>query len=273
MEKKQTVKSLSGLIALIQDGNIQDLSKGLNHSFVQNKIKKLWRRERERDWLSTLFYEAKRYSNVECMEEIINAACKNDNHSDSNRVKEEINKMIDLSVSDAVEKNNEKVLKFLVEKADADGVFVKSSFVKAIIEGHWGCLKILLKKWPEMDVMNSQGESLIGLAAKYGEINALELIMNASDKRVKELNSLNKQGLTPLMNAAKRGHLDCVVFLLKSGADPNIKDHSQRDAFMHAEERKRVECAEFIKSQQEYLILADDLKKDLKIKKTSQVRV
>ncbi|GIM10474.1 hypothetical protein Vretimale_14003, partial [Volvox reticuliferus] len=61
------------------------------------------------------------------------------------------------------------------------------------------------------------------------------------------MNSYDETGLTPLMLACRKGHVDTVMYLLSQGADPWLGDRLlARSALHHAARANQPECVEAI---------------------------
>jgi ankyrin repeat protein len=59
---------------------------------------------------------------------------------------------------------------------------------------------------------------------------------------------INVNGKTPLMAAAKSGHINAVQWLVKNGADCKATDYSDQTALALAERYKRTDVAKFLAS-------------------------
>ncbi len=69
------------------------------------------------------------------------------------------------------------------------------------------------------------GWPALALAADYGNLEIVQLLVENGAA----INSLNKDGLTPLTQAVIRGHLDVVQYLLEKGANPFVRAPSGAD--------------------------------------------
>lgn len=88
----------------------------------------------------------------------------------------------------------------------------------------------------------------------------LKLIKFSEDGNFKEVRAIleslpieinidaqDDNGLTPLMCATRNGHLNVVQYLIKEGANPNIKNNEGKTALDLAEENRHEEVAEFLR--------------------------
>ena len=86
--------------------------------------------------------------------------------------------------------------------------------------GNINCVKFLLTcgadKTRGVDTEEERGKTPFHLASIKGDLPLLKLLLPEGD-------AINRKaaGATALYNAAKRGHADCVKYLLDAGADPN----------------------------------------------------
>lgn len=80
---------------------------------------------------------------------------------------------------------------------------------------------LLLQKGAKLDVVNSDGETLLHLAARGNSRESLDISRLLLEYGV-ERNDRDKKGNTPLMIAARNEDKQLVNLLLDNGADPNI---------------------------------------------------
>ena len=74
--------------------------------------------------------------------------------------------------------------------------------------------------------VNTEGETILHEAAKYGQIEILKQIYQKFQEMYKSQNNLeirDKNGETLLHKAVKYDHDDVVDYLIRLGADPNAK--------------------------------------------------
>jgi len=77
-------------------------------------------------------------------------------------------------------------------------------------------IKQLLGQGVSIFTRSAKGSSLLALAAEAGDIQIFNYLMKNGLE--KDVNDKNSQGITPLMLAAHKGHLDIVRLLLEKGA-------------------------------------------------------
>ena len=90
---------------------------------------------------------------------------------------------------------------------------------KASIKGQHKVVKALLDKNADIYRQNPAGESALDIAAQYGHLEVVKAFLNKGITA--RINSVNCNGLTPLMIAAERGYSEIVRALLDIGADIN----------------------------------------------------
>lgn len=73
------------------------------------------------------------------------------------------------------------------------------------------------------------GENALGIAVRYGSLEAAELLLNAAPSLA---NKTSQNGVTPLMTAAQNEKAGLVKLLITGGADVNIKDNRGYTALM-----------------------------------------
>ena len=93
------------------------------------------------------------------------------------------------------------------------------------------------------DAGQSDLEDLRLLAADRGRIDAAELLLARGAK----VDADNRQGVTPLMQAAASGWVEMVRLLLKRGADPSRQDYSGFSALDWAERSNQRRTAEVLR--------------------------
>lgn len=92
------------------------------------------------------------------------------------------------------------------------------------------------------------GDTPLAQAAKNGHVECVQhLISNGAN-----VNNENKYGYTPLIYAAANGHTECVEALIKAGADVKKRDKTQRTAIDWAEEKQHYDCVRLLRNAEAY---------------------
>ena len=91
-------------------------------------------------------------------------------------------------------------------------------------------LRLLLPQFP-IDVRNARGDTLLVLAAYYGRLETVALLLD----RGASVDLPSDAGMTALMGAAFRGDEALVVRLLEAGADPLLVSHAGQTALGFAQ--------------------------------------
>ncbi|XP_015279342.1 PREDICTED: 2-5A-dependent ribonuclease [Gekko japonicus] len=114
-------------------------------------------------------------------------------------------------------------------------------FIIAGITGNVMLLELFLSKGSEINEHDDNGFTAFMEAAWYGKEEALRFLhdrgADVNMRRIvdEEKRALNKGGATALMDAARKGRFDIVKALVdEMGADVNICDNRDRNAFVHA---------------------------------------
>ena len=95
---------------------------------------------------------------------------------------------------------------------------------------------------------SSSEDSLIGNtlleAASKGHYQCLEFLINKGA----DVNETGPNGMTVLMCAAQNGHVDCVESLVNAGADVNGIDYNNCTVLMYAAQNRHNKCVELLKA-------------------------
>ena len=96
--------------------------------------------------------------------------------------------------------------------------------------------QLLLHYNAPVDRRDQFGNAPLHWAAQRGSVEIVALLLDAKAS----VDAQNKQGVTPLMMAANRGQAVALRLLLKHGADPHKLDYTGRDAASWAEGKANV---------------------------------
>ena len=103
---------------------------------------------------------------------------------------------------------------FLVSLSARSSAGAYEDAVRSISNGDPGSLASVLQRGLDVDSVNREGDTLLMLASKEGNINVINVLLKLKAK----VNAKNGLGETALMLAAVRGHLEVVKLLLGEGA-------------------------------------------------------
>jgi ankyrin repeat protein len=86
----------------------------------------------------------------------------------------------------------------------------RTPLMLALAHGHEDCAEFLLDLTPEdLNARDREGEASLGLACRFGLAALARMLLERGARPTRDA-----EGLTPLMRAARLGHLDCVDALL-----------------------------------------------------------
>jgi hypothetical protein len=104
-------------------------------------------------------------------------------------------------------------------------------------------VKNILEKKPNVDCTDASfGNTPLLFAARHGHLEIVELLLDHGATINKPANT----GNTPLIEAAINGHLEVVKVLLARGADAGCKNNSDETAYHCAWNMEKIEIAEII---------------------------
>lgn len=105
-------------------------------------------------------------------------------------------------------------------KANSHTDTIKDNIFTAIRSIDYTSINILLSEGTNIDTVDQQGNTPLMVAAKIGNLRILNIILAHNP----DINQQNKKGMTALMIAAKTGQLQVVEKLLAHGADYSIQE-------------------------------------------------
>lgn len=122
----------------------------------------------------------------------------------------------------------------------------------ASLEGHIACLRKLLEKKPQIDIIDNEKATALHKAAMKGhEECVISLVANRCN-----VNLADQHGDTALHKAAYGGYDECVDILVQQNADIDAKDNVQCIPAHNAAEMGHISCLERLISESN--INADD---------------
>ncbi len=134
----------------------------------------------------------------------------------------------------------------------SDDYFGGTALFYAAQDGEIDVVQQLLAKGADTNLRNADGETAIFSAAKLGQTDCLEVML---EKKETKVNTTNNHGSTAIVNAIMNRKLDCVKVLLKHGLDMNLCRRSiifnedfkwSLNALMHAIREGYTSCMEYL---------------------------
>ncbi|KAM8920723.1 ankyrin repeat and SOCS box protein 2 isoform 2-T2 [Pelodytes ibericus] len=114
---------------------------------------------------------------------------------------------------------------------------------EAIVNNSEETLTNMIKAGELLYEPNKDGWLPIHEAAYYGSLGCLKILLKAFPSTIDQ-RTLKEE--TPTYIATIRGHLDCLHFLLKSGAEPDIANKARETPLYRASEKRNVEAVKLL---------------------------
>lgn len=107
------------------------------------------------------------------------------------------------------------------------------------------CMELLIIYKVKVDASNSDGQTALHLAAKAGKLKLVQLLV---EQGFATWSKPDKEGNTPFIAAAQRGHVEIVKYLFNQGASLEDRNKKGETALMCAEQNTHHETIELLKS-------------------------
>jgi serine/threonine-protein phosphatase 6 regulatory ankyrin repeat subunit B len=144
--------------------------------------------------------------------------------------------------------------KFLLgEKADPHRTDYKgrNAILWAAAKANQHMVNLLIGYYATHVATDTRGNTVFLTAAEHGNTEALELFCRPLYKNsMFNINSANHDGDTPLLMAARKGHLEAVRLLLKEGADLRHCNKLGRSALLEAAENGHTEVLAMLQGKE-----------------------
>ena len=148
----------------------------------------------------------------------------------------------------AVDFARDDVLKFLITAgADIHAANEQGNtpLFKAVEKFRTECTRLLISAGADVNATNEEGTTPLNIHY-YGKNKNIVIYDHLEAKEHKEcinlllntpnidVNAVDKHGVTPLISAARNGHVDCLTSILRAGADVNKTDYAGNSALFLA---------------------------------------
>ncbi|XP_048242570.1 putative ankyrin repeat protein RF_0381 [Haliotis rufescens] len=115
--------------------------------------------------------------------------------------------------------------------------------MKAAVNGHQSVLDLLVSNQADLTLVSTSGDSLLHLACEGGNTAIVQHLLSPSN-----INSRGRQGCTPVMKAAYRGHKDVVDLLVQHKADLTLLTDSNEDIECVAQRGGHATIAKYLQT-------------------------
>lgn len=112
----------------------------------------------------------------------------------------------------------------------------------SVMLGDIDTVQELLDEGIDANAKDRKGNSMLGLAATYGQMEIVQLLIDHGA----DINHQDRYGYTPLINATAVGDADTVDVLLQAGADTQLRDKQGHTALDYATLHRFSEVAALI---------------------------
>lgn len=128
-------------------------------------------------------------------------------------------------------------------EANSNNDKIKDDIFSAISTIDYTSINILLAEGTNIDTVDQQGNTPLMLAAKIGNPRIMDIILSHNP----DINKQNKIGSTALLVAAETGQLHLVKKLIGHGADVSVRDNNDNTAISLASRFSHNQIVEFLK--------------------------
>lgn len=105
-------------------------------------------------------------------------------------------------------------------------------------------LQAFVNRGANVNEENNYSARPLQMACEYGDLEVLKLLCHS--KAITEIDDEDDDGDTALQQAAVGNHTDCVEFLVKFGANPNVQNNYGRAALHNSAWQGTKECVEVL---------------------------
>ena len=157
-------------------------------------------------------------------------------------------------VTMAVQKNDISLTKYLLEHGagvNNPGVTYRfPALTLAVLNGNAEMVELLIQHGAQIN-----GSGALGMAAAHCKFKMMDLLLkHGVDVNINDNNPktnrlrliMGNKDFTALHEAASAGHFDVVVYLIKHGANPNLREAGGRTPSMLAQEKGHWEVVELL---------------------------
>ena len=138
----------------------------------------------------------------------------------------------------AAENNHEMIVELLLRHGADPNLrelhFNETALFKASFKGYINLVQLLISHGADVTLRIKNEETCLMWSSFKGFSDISQLLIRAgADVNAQD----TKYGFTPLMVAAKNGHVATVKLLLRHGASPHLLDKAGRSALIHAQSK------------------------------------
>ncbi|XP_046550763.1 ankyrin-1-like [Haliotis rubra] len=126
------------------------------------------------------------------------------------------------------------------------GIYEWTPLMSAATGGHLDVFRFLMSEGSNASLVDGSGNNILHLASLNGQ---LDMVKHIVSQNIVDINVRGRYAWTPLMSAAKRGHLDVFRFLMSEGSNASLVDGSGNNILHLASLNGQLDMVKHIVSQ------------------------